>query len=433
MSLWCERLVTASGTRERVRIEVDAEGMVASITADTDVRPDDISLGTVLPGVGNAHSHAFHRVLRGRTHADGGDFWVWRRQMYEAAGRLDPENYHELARAVFAEMLTAGYTAVGEFHYAHHRPDGSRYAAHDMEEAISAAAADVGIRLTLLDTAYLQGGIGQPLSPEQQRFGDDSAERYLERWSELRGRIPRLGAALHSVRALTPDEISRIVAGLPGDVPVHIHLSEQPAENEASLATYGATPTELLAERGVLSPRLSAVHATHLTDRDIELLGGAGVSVVMCPTTEADLGDGIGPARALKDAGATLALGSDQNAVVDAMLEMRALEMQDRLASGARGRFSPAEALHAAGSGGYRSLGWAQGPLEPGGPADLIEVRTDSLRTVGADPEQLIFAATASDLTRVFVGGRVVVTDGVLASGEEPAQLLARGLGAFSR
>ncbi len=432
MSLWCERLVSASGTRERVRIEVDAEGMVASITADADARADDIRLGTVLPGVGNAHSHAFHRVLRGRTHADGGDFWVWRRQMYDAAGRLDPENYHELARAVFAEMLAAGYTAVGEFHYAHHRPDGSRYAAHDMEEALSAAAADVGIRLTLLDTAYLQGGIGQPLSQEQTRFGDGTAERYLDRWFELRRRIPRLGAALHSVRALTPDEISQIAEGLPEDVPLHIHLSEQPAENEASVANYGLTPTELLAERGVLSSRLSAVHATHLTDRDIELLGDAGVSIVMCPTTEADLGDGIGPARALKDAGATLALGSDQNAVVDAVLEMRSLEMQDRLASGARGRFSPAEVLDAAGAGGYRSLGWAQGPMEPGGPADLIEVRTDSMRTVGSAPEQLIFAATASDVTRVLVGGRVVFSDGALASGEEPAQLLARGLAAFS-
>lgn len=427
MSLWCERLVTAAGTRERVRIEVDADGMVASITADSDAQADDLRLGTVLPGVGNAHSHAFHRVLRGRTHADGGDFWVWRRQMYEAAGRLDPENYRELARAVFAEMLVAGYTAVGEFHYAHHRLDGSRYAAHDMEEALSAAADDVGIRLTLLDTAYLQGGIGQPLSTEQTRFGDGTAERYLERWFDLRGRIPRLGAALHSVRALTPDEISRIAGGLPDDVPLHIHLSEQPAENQACFDTYGLTPTELLAERGVLSSRLSAVHATHLTDRDIELLGDAEVSIVMCPTTEADLGDGIGPARELAAAGVRIALGSDQNAVIDPWLEVRGLEAGERLRSRQRGRFSPADLETARAGSGYAASG-LPGGLRIGACADLVEVDPDSVRTAGAALDQLALVATATDVRRVVVGGRVVAEDGRLADGRDPAAMFTQAL-----
>lgn len=426
MTVWCERLILDGVVHDRVRVTSDAAGMMTGIATGTPPESDDLVLKTAIPGSANAHSHAFHRALRGRTHGSGGDFWTWRELMYRTAARLTPARYRSLARAVFAEMLAAGYTAVGEFHYVHHRTDGSPYP-HEMELALAEAAADVGIRLTLLDTVYLAGGIEQPLSTEQARFGDGTAEAYLRRWRELSEHVPGLGAAIHSVRAVAPDDIRTIVEGLPDDVPLHVHLSEQLKENEASLAAYGATPAGLLARSGALAPRLSVVHATHLTPDDIRMLGEAEVSVVMCPTTEADLGDGIGPARELLDCGATIAVGSDQNAVVDPLLEIRGLEMQERLRSLRRGRFSLPELGAAMSAAGYRSLGH-RAPLTVGGPLDLVELDTQSVRTIGAEPEQLLLCATASDVGRVVVGGRVVASGGSLVDGRHPADLLAAAL-----
>jgi cytosine/adenosine deaminase-related metal-dependent hydrolase len=227
-----------------------------------------------------------------------------------------------------------------------------------------------------------------------------------------------------------PPAIATIAAALPADVPLHLHLSEQPAENEQVLRRYGRTPTRLLADAGALSPRLSVVHATHLTDDDIRLLGEAGVTAVFCPSTEADLGDGIGPARELVDAGATLALGSDQNAVVDPFLEVRGLEAGERLRTRSRGRFTPAELDAARGAGGYRALG-AAGGLMVGAPADLIEIDPASARTAGAELSQVALVATAADVQRVVVAGRVVAEDGCLADGRHPADLLTAALTAF--
>ena len=223
-----------------------------------------------------------------------------------------------------------------------------------------------------------------------------------------------LGAALHSVRALTRDDIRTILEGLPPRTPLHIHLSEQPRENIDCLAEYGLTPTELLAELGALSPRLSVVHATHLTETDIALLGAAGVSLVMCPTTEADLGDGIGPAKALAEAGVRVALGSDQNAVIDPFLEARGLEAGERLASGSRGRFSPAELMTALTESGYQSLGLGPGGIRVGAWCDLVEINAGSIRTAGSATEQLVLTATASDVQKVIVGGRLVASGGQL-------------------
>jgi formiminoglutamate deiminase len=407
----------------------DANGNILSIQSDSEPRATDIQLGTAVPGYGNAHSHSFHRALRGRTHSAGGDFWVWREAMYRAAAQLDPVTYYELARATFAEMLVSGYTAVGEFHYVHHRPDGASYD-HEMEIALVEAAAGVGIRITLLDTAYLTGGVGLPLSPEQVRFSDREASQYLDRWYELRTRIPTLGAAIHSVRAVPPEAISMIVAGLPDSVPLHVHLSEQPQENVDALSAYGLTPTALLAERGVVTSRLTAVHATHLTDDDIKMLGDAGATVVMCPTTEADLGDGVGPARRLKDAGAVIAIGSDQNAVIDPFLEVRALELHERLASRQRGRFDPRE-LAAVGSAGYRALGMSQ-PGVVGGPCDFVEIDCSSMRTLGAIDHGVLFGASPADVQKVVVGGVVRATNGQLRNGDDPAHLLWLALDALS-
>ena len=429
MTYWCRTAVLADGAHNGVRIE-HAGGRITAINSAVAARAGDIHLDAVFAGIGNAHSHAFHRVLRGRTHDDGGDFWQWRDSMYEAAAALTPHTYRELATAVFAEMVAAGYTAVGEFHYVHHQPDGTPYADHAMERALAEAAVSAGIRLTLLDTCYLAGGIDTPLSSAQARFSDETADGWLARWFSLRDALAgypgvTLGAAVHSVRAVPRAALAAIADGLPSDVPLHVHLSEQPQENADSVAAYGLTPTEVLAEAGLLARRLTVVHATHLTSSDIGLLGAAGVSVAMCPTTEADLGDGIGPARALADAGARITLGSDQNAVIDPFLEARGLEAGERLASGSRGRFSPAALATALGADGYAALG-LDGGLVVGALCDLVEVSSTSVRTVGARAAQLPLVATASDVGRVIVGGVVVANDGYLADGSDPATLLAR-------
>ncbi|WES64141.1 formimidoylglutamate deiminase [Microbacter sp. GSS18] len=439
MTIHCETALVDGVVETGVRLHVAADGRIERLERGVAPGAEDLRLGLVIPGAGNAHSHAFHRVLRGRTHGGGGDFWRWREQMYAAAARLDPDRYHALALGVFGEMLAAGWTAVGEFHYVHHRPGGTPYdPAHAMELALAEAARSVGIRLTLLDTCYLAGGIGRPLSAEQRRFGDDTAAGWLDRWARLREVLPAgttLGAAVHSVRAVEPRDIAAIVRGLPADVPLHVHLSEQPQENDDCVRAYGLTPTGVLERAGALGPRLSAVHATHLTDDDVRMLGGAGATIVMCPTTEADLGDGIGPARALADAGARIALGSDQNAVTDPFLEVRGLEAGERLASGRRGRFAPAELTAALTVGGYASLGLAGGVRE-GAWCDLVELDAASVRTVGTEPAQIVLAATATDVRRVLVGGLVRADSGALAAdppgpAATPARLLTAALAAF--
>lgn len=385
-----------------------------------------------VPAPVNAHSHAFHRILRGRTHDHGGDFWVWREQMYSAAARLTPEAYEQLATAVYAEMVCAGYSAVGEFHYLHHQPGGAPYRDHEMERALARAAHTAGIRLVLLDTLYLQGGLSPegaplPLSEIQRRFCDGTAEDWAARWESLAAAIHQedrgaglvtLGAAVHSLRAVPADQLAVVaeLSRMHPEAPLHIHLSEQPAENRAVQAAYAATPAEILADAGLLGPRLSAVHATHLRESDIQLLGESGSTVVMCPTTEADLADGIGPARRLADAGAHLALGSDQHAVIDPYLEMRALEHGERLATGSRGRFSPQQIGCAARAGGLRSLSLGENQ-------DCLTVCADSVRTAGSRAEQLVLTATSADVDQVYIAGRVRAEGGIHTELGDPAQL----------
>ncbi len=360
--------------------------------------------GVALPGFANTHSHAFHRALRGRTHADGGTFWTWRQQMYALASRLDPDRYFALARAVYAEMVLAGMTVVGEFHYLHHDHRGRPYAdPHAMSEALVAAAAEAGIRLTLLDVCYLAGGLTanghQDLDPVQQRFSDGSVEAWAERIGAFAAAHPgsdtvRIGAAAHSVRAVPSEDLARLATLRPTG-PLHVHLSEQPAENAAVQAFHGCTPAELLHRHGLLGPTTTAVHATHLTATDIALLGDTGTGVCICPTTERDLADGIGPARALHDAGSPVSLGSDQHAVIDMFEELRGLELHERLTTRQRGRFSPAELITAAASTGHTALGWSGGGrLAVGAPADLVIIDPSSVRTAGSRPAQIHYSAT---------------------------------------
>jgi formiminoglutamate deiminase len=383
--------------------------------------------GLVLPGLANSHSHAFHRALRGRTHEPSsgrGSFWTWREQMYAVAAQLDPDSYLTLARAVYAEMVLAGITSVGEFHYLHHGPDGRPYAdPNTMGHALVEAARDAGLRIALLDACYLTGGVDQPLDGVQERFGDDDAAAWAARVGALHtsyvgcGDVV-VGAALHSVRAVPGEQMATVAAWASSvDAPLHTHLSEQRAENDACLAKYGVTPTHLLHDHGALGPSSTAVHATHLTADDIALLGTSSTAACLCPTTERDLADGIGPAVALRDGGAVLTLGSDSHAVIDLFEEARAIELDTRLASERRGHFSAAALLNAATADGHDRLGFPDaGRLEVGGRADLVAVSLDSVRTSGALPagaaEAVVFAASTADVTDVVASGRHVVEDG---------------------
>jgi formiminoglutamate deiminase len=412
---WAHYALLPFGLGRDVTFEVSG-GRFTAVTPDTLPGDAQVLPGVVLPGFANAHSHAFHRALRGRTHDRGGTFWTWRERMYAVAAQLDPDTYLALATATYAEMALAGITAVGEFHYLHHAPGGSPYEdPNAMGEALRQGAADAGIRLTLLDTCYVAGGLSaaghSPLDPTQLRFSDGHADRWAQRVEQLTESAGmRVGAAVHSVRAVPRDQLAVVAAAAAGR-PLHIHLSEQTAENQSCQWFYGLTPTALLEYEGLLGLTTSAVHATHLSDEDITTLGATGTTVCLCPTTERDLADGIGPARRLSEAGSPLSLGSDQHAVTDMIEEARALEMHERLDSLQRGRFRPDELLVAATR--HQSLGWDDaGRLAVGARADLVAVRLDSRRTAGSAPEQIMLSASGADVDTVIVDGRTVVIGG---------------------
>ncbi|MFE3070758.1 formimidoylglutamate deiminase [Streptomyces sp. NPDC059247] len=438
---WLEHAWLDTHVEPGVALDVNAEGRVETVRTGVAAPPPgaEILRGLTVPGLANTHSHAFHRALRGTVQVGSGTFWTWRETMYTVAQRLTPDSYFALARAVYAEMALAGITAVGEFHYLHHAPGGTPYAdPNAMGEALIAAAADAGIRITLLDTAYLSSGFGAAPEPHQLRFTDGTADAWAERVSALKERDGvRVGAAIHSVRAVPAGQLAT-VARWAGErrAPLHVHLSEQTAENDACLAAHGMTPTQLLAEHGVLGARTTGVHNTHLTAGDIALIGSSGTGTCMCPTTERDLADGIGPAVALQNAGSPLSLGSDSHAVVDLLEEARAMELNERLRTRARGHWTAAALLRAATVDGHAALG---GPdtagLTPGAPADLTTIALDSVRTAGPVPrlaaETAVFAASAADVRHTVVGGRHVVRDGAHATVPDVAAALADSIAAL--
>ncbi|WP_329004232.1 formimidoylglutamate deiminase [Kribbella sp. NBC_00709] len=427
-SYWCETALLPTGLARGVLVST-ADGRFTSVEADAAPGDARILNGLVVPGLANCHSHAFHRALRGRTQTERGTFWTWRDQMYAVAAALTPDTYYDLAKAVYGEMLLAGITAVGEFHYLHHAPGGHRYDdPNAMGSALIAAARDVGIRITLLDTCYLAGGIEQPLNEVQQRFSDGDATAWAARVAQLSGDDDVvIGAAAHSVRGVPQDQLGAVASAFP-DVPLHIHLSEQVAENAACLKAYGRTPAQVLDEAGFLSGRTSAVHATHLTDVDVGVLGSSATYSCFCPTTERDLADGIGPSVQLRDAGSPLTLGSDSHAVIDLFEEMRAVELDERLASQERGHWSAPELLKAATTDGHRSIGFEDaGVIEVGARADLVAIRLDTVRTAGTGGglETAVFAASAADVSDVVVSGDHLVANSKHIRLDAPAQLAA--------
>jgi formiminoglutamate deiminase len=370
--------------------------------------------------------------------------------MYEAVAGLNPDTYFELAVGVFAEMALAGITSVGEFHYAHHDNGGAQYAdPNAMGHALVQAARTAGIRITLLDTCYLTGGLHATLNrtalnSTQKRFSDGDAEKWAERVESLRTAYASesdviIGAAIHSVRAVPKDQLGTVAAAAAKhDAPLHVHLSEQRAENDACLARYRLTPAQLLESTGALGPKTTAVHATHLSQADIEVLGDAETCVCMCPTTERDLADGVGAARTLFEAGSPIALGSDSQAVIDLFEEARAMELDERLRTERRGHWPSTDLIDAATSAGQDSLGWTRaGRLHAGALADFTTVGLDSIRLTGTTldvaAESVIYAATAADVRHVVVGGQVIVRDGIHRLVEEPARRLGAAISALYR
>ncbi|MDA3626481.1 formimidoylglutamate deiminase [Saccharopolyspora sp. WRP15-2] len=410
---WCEWAWLPSGPQPDVRFDVDG-GRITAVAVGVPAGDAERLPGMVLPGLANAHSHAFHRALRGWHTGARGTFWTWREQMYQVAEALDPDSYYQLARGVYAEMALAGITCVGEFHYLHHAENGARYAdPNAMGEALVQAARDAGIRITLLDTCYLAGGFGRGLEGVQLRFSDRDAAGWAARVGEFTvdGDGIRLGAAVHSVRAVPSEQIPDVVDWARRK-PLHVHLSEQRAENDACLAAHGCTPTQLLESRGVLGPDTTAVHATHLAADDVALLGGSGTGVCLCPTTEADLADGIGPAPALRAAGSGLSIGSDGHSVIDPFAEVQAIESYQRLDAETRGHFSAGELLDAAAESGHRSLGWTDaGRLEVGARADFVAIDVGSTRLAGTEPGAVPAVARADDVREVIVDGQRIVRD----------------------
>lgn len=409
---WLERAWVDGKVEEAVLVTIRG-GVFAAVETGASQQGNRLP-GLTIPGLANCHSHAFHRALRGRTQRERGTFWTWREQMYSLAERLTPDSYYDLALATYREMAAGGITAVGEFHYLHHGADGAPYDdPNAMGHALVAAARDAGIRITLLDTCYLAAGIGQQPDGVQRRFSDGDAEAWRERVDAFRASgDSRAGAAIHSVRAVPRDQMHFVVDWAQAhQAPLHIHVSEQVAENAACLEAYGETPTGVLAETGALGERTSAVHATHLTEADIALLGDSGTRSCFCPTTERDLGDGIGPSRLLYDAGSPLTLGSDSHAVIDLFEEMRAVELDERLSTQQRGHWSAAELLDAATVNGHASLGWEDaGRIAVGQRADLVTLDVRSPRTAGsgAGGETAVFAASTADVVHVVSGGSVV-------------------------
>ncbi|MBF5044978.1 formimidoylglutamate deiminase [Aggregicoccus sp. 17bor-14] len=406
----------------------------------------------LLPGLVNGHSHAFQRLIRGRTEyvansstgAPGvDDFWSWREAMYRAAEALSPEDIYVASRQAFLEMALAGITSVGEFHYVHHQPDGQPYAEpHTLALHVIRAAREVGLRIALLQVAYARAGHQVAPNPRQRRFIDVDVDAYLARTAALCSATRtdpgvRVGLAPHSVRAV-PKHWLQALARVK-DRPVHMHVAEQPKEIEACLAEHGCRPVELLAELGMLGPHFTAVHAVHLADGEVRDLGKSGTTVCACPSTERNLGDGVVPADKLVAAGARISFGSDSQATVDLLDEARQLEGHLRLVRLRRAVLDPgggrpeglaARLLEMATVHGAHSLGLGSGRLVPGHAADFFTVDLAHPSLAGATPGTLlasiVLGAEKGAVREVAVGGELKVKDGVHRLAEESARDFAR-------
>lgn len=427
MQTWLPDLIYMNGRFVSDRALVcNSDGNIVDIVeAGEGVRLENRAL---LPGLVNAHSHAFQRVIRGRTEHrsqhSSDSFWTWREQMYKAANRLEPDELYNVSRMAFLEMALTGITAVGEFHYIHQAPDGSPYADPNLlAREVIRAARDVGIRIALLRVAYARAGFEQQANPLQKRFIEDSPETYINHFEQLLN-VPELkdgmawaGVAPHSVRAVPLNYLKTIVAfANEREVPVHMHVAEQPAEVSACIAEYGRSPVALLETEGLLSSRFTAVHAIHVTPKAIAAMARANAMVCACPTTERNLGDGIVPVDAYFNAGITVSLGTDSQVQIDLLEDARELEYHLRLQKTERNVLVTKDLFECATSSGAKSIGFAGGKLEPGAPADFFTVDLDDPSIAGSSPDDLlaniVFSLSRSAVRDVVVGGKRIVEDG---------------------
>ncbi|HUB07391.1 MAG TPA: formimidoylglutamate deiminase [Myxococcales bacterium] len=441
-------LVWADGWH-REALVVDDHGVVVSLgEPPIGAAVERLAGRALLPGLVNAHSHAFQRAIRGRTEyrsSDEDDFWSWRDQMYRAAAAISPDELRAVSRAAFLEMLRAGITSAGEFHYLHRDPKGRPYGdPAELEHQVLAAAADVGLRLVLLRVAYARGGPGKAAAGAQLRFCDDSIDGYVRACEALAGKAA-VGVAPHSVRALPREWLAPLgdFAARRG-LPVHVHLAEQRKEVEACVAEHGRRPVELCDAEGLLGERFTAVHAIHLAPAEIARLGATRSSVCACPTTERNLGDGVVPAPALLQAGATVALGSDGQSQIDLLEDARELDYHLRLATERRAVLGPRSGdraslarvlFSAATEGGARSLALPTGALRPGAPADFFTVDLADLSIAGTAEDALlpsiVFGLARGAVREVAVQGNVVLRDGRHAQEERTVRELERSMEAL--
>ena len=456
---WLPDLVYTGGRFERGLALVcgAAGGIIKVAPADelTDEKKVRLANRAMLPGMINAHSHAFQRVLRGRTeyrsqtagaspvpdHEITRDsFWTWREMMYSAATRLLPEDIYDASRMAFLEMTLSGITAVGEFHYLHHAPDGAPYDDPNLlAKEVVRAARDVGLRIALLRVAYARSGYQTEPNPKQQRFIESDPEIYLKNLERL---IEDIGAsdtawagiAPHSVRAVPLDYLREVTAyANEHHLKVHMHVAEQPAEVSACVEEYRRTPIALLDTEGLLSERFTAVHAIHVTAKSIPSLVRAGASVCACPTTERNLGDGVVPADEYFKQGVAVCLGSDSHAQIDLLEDARELEYHLRLQKLERAVLDSVKSEKStlpdsrvsaiatqlfvcATVNGARSIGASGGALEAGKPADFFTVALDDPSIAGASPDELlssiVFASSRAAVREVVVGGKPIVSEG---------------------
>ena len=426
-----DRVLTPDGWLAPGRVEVGDDGRIAGVEAGE--RGERIG-GIALPGMPNLHSHAFQRAMAGLTEraGPGGDsFWTWREVMYGFVDRLDPDDAGAIAAQLYCEMLKAGYTAVAEFHYLHHAPDGSPYDdLAEMAERVTAAARRTGIALTLLPVLYDAGGFGgAPVGGAQRRFANDPDRllRIVETMRRRHGAEPgfRIGLAPHSLRAVGRESLAEALAGLDSmdrGAPVHVHIAEQTKEVEDCIAWSGRRPVEWLLDAHDVGPRWCLVHATHMTEDETRALAGTGAVAGLCPTTEANLGDGLFPLEAYLGAGGRFGIGSDSHVSVSPVEELRWLEYGQRLTSRRRNVAAPPMGstgvrLHAAAlDGGARATAREAGAIEAGKTADIVTLDANHPLLAGKTGDAIldawVFAGNANLVRHVMVGGRWIVRDG---------------------
>lgn len=436
---WLPDLLFAEGRLQRgLALVADPKGNILKLSREPTDLAKAVRLGgrAMFPGFVNAHSHSFQRAIRGRTeYRTNGikdTFWTWREKMYHAAQAMTPEDIHATARMCFLEMVLAGITTVGEFHYLHHSPDGTEYADPNfLAKEVLRAAREVGLRIAILHVGYARAGWNRSPNPGQRRFLYKNAESFLERVDALQSDVGRLystaeawvGIAPHSLRAVTLDDFRKLNAyGRKHGMPVHMHVSEQCGENEDCLQEYGDTPIGLLSRDGQLHERFTAIHAVHVSVREIRALGRAWANVCACPTTERNLGDGIVKAHSLFKAGVTIALGSDSQIQIDPLEDARQLECHLRLTREERAVLADdsgdpnslaGRLLSSATFAGARVLAAPGGILAPGKSADFftVDLSDPSIAGCGESLGAMVFSLGRPAIRDVAVGGRLIVQD----------------------